>query len=77
MVKSSNPKRLNEKRAPVHSGARLVKVVFDSKNSLDKIKRSNTKSNSIRDKIVIPSFLDVFSQLTKDNIAILADYEEE
>lgn len=46
-------------------------------NSPDKIERSNTKSNSIRDKIVIPSFLDGFSQLTEDDMAILADFEEE
>ena len=46
-------------------------------NSPDKIERSNTKSNGLRDKITIPSFLEGFNHLTEDDMAILADYEEE
>jgi len=46
-------------------------------NSPDKYERSAVKAGGTREKAVIPSFLDGFSQLTEDDMEILADFEEE
>lgn len=45
--------------------------------SPEKFERSATKPSGAREKIVIPSFLEGFSQLTEDDMEILADFEEE
>ena len=45
--------------------------------SPDKFERSNTKGSAIREKTTIPSFLEGFTQLTEDDMEILADFEEE
>ena len=44
-------------------------------NSPDTIERTGKLGQ--KDKIQIPSFLDGFSHLTEDDMAILAEYEEE
>ena len=46
-------------------------------NSPDKFERSNTKGSTVKEKITIPSFLEGFTQLTDDDMEILADFEEE
>lgn len=45
--------------------------------SPDKFERSAAKASGLRDKSTIPSFLEGFSQLTEDDMEILADFEEE
>ena len=46
-------------------------------NSPDKYERSAVKASGMKEKAVIPSFLDGFTQLTEDDMEILADFEEE